>query len=61
MRKELEYAKKMTLIAKLYRMELLSENEYEKIRRKMMDSYLLPGNAVMIRRRQSHDDKEESR
>lgn len=43
MRKELEYAKKMTLIAKLYRMELLSENEYEKIRRKMMDSYLIAG------------------
>lgn len=43
MRKELEYAKKMTLIAKLYRMELLSENEYEKIRRKMMDSYLISG------------------
>ena len=50
MRKELEYAKKMTLIAKLYRMELLSENEYEKIRRKMMDSYLIAEvNAAMIR------------
>ena len=37
MRKELEYAKKMTLIAKLYRMNLL----FEKIRRKLMDSYLV--------------------
>lgn len=27
MRKELEYAKKMTLIAKLYRMGMLSEKE----------------------------------
>ena len=43
MRKELEYAKKMTLIAKLYRMELLSAHEYEKSRRKMMDSYLIAG------------------
>lgn len=39
MRKELEYAKKMTLIAKLYRMNLL----FEKIRRKLMDSYLVAG------------------
>ena len=31
MRKELEYAKKITLIAKLYRMNLLSEKEFEKI------------------------------
>ena len=30
MRKELESAKKMTLIAKLYRMNLLSEKEFEK-------------------------------
>ena len=30
MRKELEYAKKMTLIAKLYRMNLLFEKEFEK-------------------------------
>ena len=29
MRKELEYAKKITLIAKLYRMNLLSEKEFE--------------------------------
>lgn len=41
MRKELEYAKKITLIAKLYRMNLLSEKEFEKIRRKLMDSYLV--------------------
>ena len=39
MRKELEYAKKMTLIAKLCRMNLL----FEKIRRKLMDSYLVAG------------------
>lgn len=31
MRKELEYAKEVALIAKLYRSELLSEKEYEKI------------------------------
>lgn len=43
MRKELEYAKKMTLIAKLYRMNLPSEKEFEKIRRKLMDSYLVAG------------------
>ena len=43
MRKELEYAKKITLIAKLYRMNLLSEKEFEKIRRKLMDSYLVSG------------------
>lgn len=43
MRKELEYAKKMTLIAKLYRMNLLFEKEFEKIRRKLMDSYLVAG------------------
>ena len=43
MRKELEYAKKMTLNAKLYRMNLLFEKEFEKIRRKLMDSYLVAG------------------
>lgn len=43
MRKELEYAKKVALIVKLYRSELLSEKEYEKIRRKLMDSYMIAG------------------
>ena len=43
MRSELEYAKKMVLIAKLFRSELISEEEYEKIRRKLMDSYLIAG------------------
>ena len=39
MRKELEYAKKIAVITKLFHSELLSEKEYEKIRRKLMDSY----------------------
>ena len=43
MRKELEYAKKMALLRKLYRKNLLSDKEYEKIRRKIMDSYLIAG------------------
>jgi len=43
MSKELEYAKKMALIRKLYRKELLSDKEYEKIRRKVMDNYLVAG------------------
>lgn len=41
MRKELEYAKKIAVIVKLFRSGLLSEKEYEKIRRKLMDSYLI--------------------
>ena len=43
MRKELEYVKKIALLAKLFRLELLTEKEYEKIRRKLMDSYLIAG------------------
>ena len=43
MRKELEYAKKITVITKLFHSKLLSEKEYEKIRRKLMDSYLIAG------------------
>lgn len=43
MRKELEYVKKIALLAKLFRLELLTEKEYEKIRRKLMDSYLVAG------------------
>ena len=42
-RKELEYVKKIALLAKLFRLELLTEKEYEKIRRKLMDSYLIAG------------------
>ena len=38
MRKELEYVKKIALLAKLFRLE-----EYERIRRKLMDSYLIAG------------------
>ena len=41
MRKELEYAKKIAVITKLFHSELLSEQEFEKIRRKLMDSYLI--------------------
>ena len=36
MRKELEYAKKIAVITKLFHSELLSEQEFEKIRRKLM-------------------------
>ena len=43
MRKELEYAKKIAVITKLFHSELLSEQEFEKIRRKLMDSYLIVG------------------
>ena len=43
MRKELEYVKKIALLVKLFRLELLTEKEYEKIRRKLMDSYLIAG------------------
>jgi hypothetical protein len=43
MRKELEYAKKIAAIVKLYNSNLLSEKEYEKIRRKLMDAYLIAG------------------
>ena len=39
--KELEYTKKITLIAKLYRKNLLTEKEYEKIRRKLQNNYLI--------------------
>ena len=43
MRKELEYVKKIALLAKLFRLELLTEKEYERIRRKLLDSYLIAG------------------
>lgn len=43
MRKELEYVKKIALLVKLFRLELLTEKEYERIRRKLMDSYLIAG------------------
>ena len=43
MRKELEYVKKIALLAKLFRLELLTEKEYERIRRKLMASYLIAG------------------
>ena len=42
-RKELEYVKKIALLAKLFRLELLIEKEYERIRRKLIDSYLIAG------------------
>ena len=43
MRKELEYVKKIALLVKLFRLELLTEKEYERIGRKLMDSYLIAG------------------
>ena len=43
MRKALEYVKKIALLVKLFRLELLTEKEYERIRRKLLDSYLIAG------------------
>ena len=43
MNKELEYTKKLVLIAKLYRKNLLTEKEYEKVRRRLMDNYMIIG------------------
>lgn len=39
MRKELEYAKKMVLVCKLFRDGLLSEKEFFKVKTKLMDMY----------------------
>ena len=39
--KHLEYTKKIALIRKLFRIGLLSEKEYNKARRKLMDMYLM--------------------
>ena len=41
MRKELEYAKKMVLVCKLFRDGLLSEKEYFKVKSKLMDMYFV--------------------
>nr|WP_300650551.1 hypothetical protein [uncultured Anaerobutyricum sp.] len=43
MNKKLEYTKKLVLIAKLYRKNLLTEKEYAKVRRRLMDNYLIIG------------------
>lgn len=43
MRRELEYEKKMALIVKLFHAELISEKEYGKVRRKLLDSYMIAG------------------
>ena len=54
MNKELEYTKKLVLIAKLYRKNLLTEKEYEKVRRRLMYSeqmmklYIMGGGARLI-------------
>ena len=39
MRKELEYAKKIALVRKLFRAGGLSEAEYNRVRAKLMDMY----------------------
>lgn len=41
MRKELEYSKKIAVVSKLFRMELISEKEYRKAVNKLKDMYLV--------------------
>ncbi len=39
MRREMEYAKKIVLIRKLFREGMLSDQEYSRIRQKLMEAY----------------------
>ena len=41
MNKELEYAKCIALLCKAYRMQLLTEEEYNAARNKLMDRYMI--------------------
>ncbi len=41
MSRELEYAKKIVLVCKLFRSGLLSEKEFEKVKRKLSEMYPL--------------------
>lgn len=45
MRKVLEYTKKMALVRKLFRQGLISDQEYNKITRKMEDAYMIIGDS----------------
>lgn len=41
MTKAIEYGKKISLIRKLFRIERISEIEYERIRKKLMNEYMV--------------------
>lgn len=45
MRKVLEYTKKMALVRKLFRQGLISDQEYNKITRKLKDAYMIIGDS----------------
>ena len=42
--KEMEYTKCIALLRKMYRMQLLTEEEFNLIRNKLMDRYLIVHN-----------------
>ena len=44
-RKVLEYTKKMALVRKLFRQGLISDQEYNKITRKLADAYMIIGDS----------------
>ena len=44
-RKVLEYTKKMALVRKLFRQGLISDQEYNKITRKLEDAYMIIGDS----------------
>lgn len=41
MTREMEYAKCIAVLSKIYRLGLLSEAEYNEVRRKLMDKYFI--------------------
>ena len=45
MRKVLEYTKKIALVRKLFRQGLISDQEYNKITRKLEDAYIIIGDS----------------
>ena len=45
MRKELEFTMKMDLVCKLFRSGMLTEKEFEKVRRKLTERDLAEGNS----------------
>lgn len=42
--KEMEYAKCIAVLRKMFKMQLLSEDEYNAVRNKLMDRYLIVWN-----------------
>ena len=48
MRKVLEYTKKMALVRKLFRQGLISDQEYNKITRKLEDAYMIIGDSSFL-------------